>query len=750
MKRLLAQIGITYFSVLAAAFYLPDIAVVVIGGISAVLAIVFVMIKKTRQSIYIPLMALAALIACIVHIGYGILAVQPVVNRYGNESHSVKAVMTEEAYQSYAKHYYRLRTQEIDGERVSIKLLLKTPTDIEAEPDDILTFTAELKATDNQYYRAKGYYLVSDDYDTVVGTESPETHSLMYRAIQLRRLMRRSLDTLLPPDCAALCRAVLIGDKYALSVNTRDHFRYAGASYFIVVSGMHFSVVIMLLFRLMKRLNRWVRFGLIMVFILIYAAVTGFQSSVLRAGIMMVFTVFGMTIRRQPYPLNHLGLSGVILPFIVSPYGAGDVGLILSFYATMGILLWANLIFPKLCLKTKTGNIPSFRFADSLKRFRERKADGLPRKEGSDHPFSFRILLMKLWNSVAALLAVSLAANIMVFPITVFVFHEFSLVTLLSSVLLSWEIFLIIILSLAVCVLYPLGFLRYPAILIAYPLMWVCKLVLWLVDGLASLPFAYYRISAVFVYVWMAITVILGIVVILYRNRYRYLKYAVLCSALILLGGILSHQLLQMNVFSLEVYSCGNGICAGINKGGKLYLLQMDADTKELYPIWEKLSYRYGSAETALCCNKNDIRLFELYRDDEFAISTLLLYDKKQEYTEAENIVSFDQDSTFVLDDDISLYVSVVGNTAVPYISAGERHILIVPSGCSVDDIPTEMRTADVIVLSHADSGTEELRCEDLIISESGDLAPLTADALKGSYQHVYMTDQGDVHYRLR
>ena len=41
MRRLLAQIGITYFSVLAAAFYLPDTAVVVIGDIAAFLTILF-------------------------------------------------------------------------------------------------------------------------------------------------------------------------------------------------------------------------------------------------------------------------------------------------------------------------------------------------------------------------------------------------------------------------------------------------------------------------------------------------------------------------------------------------------------------------------------------------------------------------------------------------------------------------------------------------------------------------------------
>ena len=750
MKRLLAQIGITYFSVLAAAFYLPDIAVAVIGGIAAVATVLFVIIRKTRRTIYLPLMALTVVIACVVHIGYGLLAVQPVVETYGNGSHTVKAVLTEEPYQSYSKYYYRLKTQEVDGEKAGFKLLLKAPTDIDAEPDDILTFTSVLKVTDNPYYRAKGYYLVSDDYGIEVDTETPEIHSLYYRAVQLRRFMRRSLDALLPSDCAALCRAVLIGDKYALSLDTRDHFRYAGASYFIVVSGMHFAVVIMLLFRLMKRLNRWLRFALIMSFILLYAAVTGFQSSVLRAGIMMVFTVFGMTIRRQPYPLNHLGLAGIIMPFIVSPYGAGDVGLILSFYATMGILLWAKPLLPKLCLKTKTGYIPFFHLSEKLHHYTDRKRDGLPLKDESEHPFSFRILLMKLWNSVAALLSVSLAANIMVFPISVFVFHEFSLVTLLSAILLYAQIYLILVLSLAVCILYPLGFLRYVAILIAYPLMWLCKSVLWLVDGIASLPFAHFRVSQSFLYAWLAVTVMLGIVVILYRNHYRYLKYAALCSAIILIGGGLAHQVMQMNTFTLEVYSCDNGICAGINKGGKLYLLQMDANTQNLYPLWKQLSYRYGSAQAALCCNENEIRHFQLYRDDEFAISTLLLYDKKQEYSDAENVVAFDKDSTFVVDDDVIIRVSVVNDSAVPYITAGDRHILIVPKGCELDNIPKDMRTADVILLSQAQQGYDRLRCEDLIVSDNSDLSLLTAYALKDSYQHVYFTDQGDVHYRLR
>lgn len=749
MKRLLAQIGITYFSVLAAAFYLSQIVVAVIGGIAALLTFLFFMIKRTRKTIFLPAMAIAALTACIVNIGYTSLIVQPVVERYGDAEHTVRAVIADEAYRSYSKYYYRLNVKEIDGEPVSQKLLLKTLRPLDADPDDILTFTSELKVTENNYYRAKGYYLNADSLEISVKVEETVEHSLYYHALQLRRYMRRALDSLLPKDCAALCRAVLIGDKYAMGTQVRDSFRYAGASYFIVVSGMHFAVICLLLERLLKRANLWVRLAIMLVFILAYAAVTGFQPSVLRSGIMMTMLMIGNTIRRQTYPLNHLGVAGILMPFIVSPYGAGDIGLILSFYATLAILLWASPIAKKLCRKDESGNIPTFQVGGAIRSCCQR-IKGLfskEKKKTEKKPFSFKLWLIKLYNAVALMLSVSLAANILVFPISVFVFHEVSLVTLLSSLLLYWAIYLILILSFAICAFF---WFKPFAVLLSFPLLWLCRYVLWIVEGLASLPFAYIRIGQDFVYVWTAFTVLLGIAVILYRNQYRYLKTAALCSSIILLTGCLLYEILQIPVLSLEVYPCGSGVCAGINSGGHLHLLSMDARSKELYQVWDSLSERYSGADSAFCSDEDDLDKLQKYREDEFAISTIMLYDKKGYYSEEENIVCFDDDTSYILDDDIVLNVSVVDDTAVAYINAGERSILIVPEGCRIDDIPPERRYADVIVLSDPFAGMEELRCDSLIISDKAATAKYTAEIMKECYQHVYFTDEGDVRYRLR
>lgn len=743
MKRLLAQIGITYFSVLVAAFYLSNMLVAIIGGVALLLTILFFIFRKARKTIFLPAMAIAATLACVVNLGYTMLVVQPFTEKYGDSVHTVHAVVAEEAYRSYSKYYYRLNIKEIDGEKVNQKLLLKTIESLDAGIDDKLAFTAELKVTENDYYRAKGFYLNTDNYDVSVDVEPAQSHSLYYHVIRLRELMRNALGSLLPNDCAALCKAVLIGDKYALGIQVRDDFRYAGVSYFIVVSGMHFAVICLLIEWFLKKLpiNRFVRLAIILVFILAYAALTGFQPSVLRSGIMMTMLMIGKTVRRQAYPLNHLGIAGIVMPFIVSPYGAGDIGLILSFYATMAILLWASPIAKKLCFKDEYGAIPTFHLGGFVHRNLEKlkeKRSGKKKSDKQREPFSIKLWFKKLYNALALMLSVSLAANIMVFPISVFVFHEFSLVTLLSALLLYWEIYLILILSFAVCVLF---WFKPLVIVLSYPLMLLCKLALWIVDGLASLPFAYIKITNSFIYIWLAVTVLLGIIVILCRNHYRYLKAAALCSLILILSGCLLQEILQMSVFSLEVYPCGSGICAGVNSGGRLHLLCMDAGAKELRQVWRSLERRYSGAESALCPNEANLRKCQLYRDDEFAISTIMLYDNSGYHSQDDNIVEFDNSCTFIPDDDLILNISVNGNKVIPFVKVADSTVLIVPKGCKLSDIPEKYRQADIIVMSKTFKGMENLQCKSLIVSNEIEDAKQTAGEMKGTFEQVLFTE---------
>lgn len=756
MKQLAAQFGITFFTVLAAAFYFSDTAVIILAVCAALAFTALLLIPKTRKTVFIPAMAAAALIACLFNLGYSYYYVYPTVERYSGEERTVTAYLKDEPYHSYGKYYYKLKATEIDGEKSNVDILLKTAEDLGLEADDIIHFTSDIDKTDKQYYQTKGYYLMCDEYRLTYTAEEAERHSLYYYAIQLRGYMRRSFETLLPESDAALCRAVFVGDKYALSLSDRESFRYAGASYFVVVSGMHFAVLAFLLLSLLNRFfNRWITFAVTVLFIFVYAAVTGFQPSVLRSGIMILLTVIGKTIRRETYAPNHLGVAGLILPFIVSPYGAGDIGLILSFYATLAILLWASPIARRICFTDKNGNICYFGFGSFAKRMKagvhnlfhkEKIKPDVPKKP--DVRFLFP---KKLFNLFASMLSVGIAANILVFPISVFVFHEFSLVVLLSSLLLYIPIYLILVLSMAVCILFWLGPLRYIAILLSWPLYLLCEYVLAAVRFLAGLPFAYVRVGSAYVYIWLIATLILGAAVIAFRKRYKLLPYAVFLSAFIFLGGWMIDTIADLNTLSLEVYSCSDGLYVGVNDRGKLHLLAMDCKSKPSYEITEKLLYRYGGAQTAFCKNEKELDRFIYYSTDRFAISDYLLYDiENDREKDVDGLTVYGGDSTFILDDDLTLTVSVGSGKPVYYLSADEKDVLIIPKKTVLSDIPDEYRSPDAIVLCEDIDGIGELSCTDLIISASADNAAIISDGARDNCENTYTTSESDVIYDLR
>ncbi|WP_405345839.1 hypothetical protein, partial [Ruminococcus sp.] len=72
------------------------------------------------------------------------------------------------------------------------------------------------------------------------------------------------------------------------------------------------------------------------------------------------------------------------------------------------------------------------------------------------------------------------------------------------------------------------------------------------------------------------------------------------------------------------------------------------------------------------------------------------------------------------------------------------------PKDCKLSNIPEEYRRADIIVLSKAFTGMEMLHCNSLIISNEIDTAEQIAEQMKGSFEQVYYTADGEVRCELR
>ena len=160
--------------------------------------------------------------------------------------------------------------------------------------------------------------------------------------VGIRRTVSAKLSLYLGRESANIVRALFLGERDDIGVIERD-FRYAGTSHLLALSGMHLAVLTMAAQALLKKLSLPRRLGclVIVVLTLSYAAMTGFLVSVIRAAIMLsVYHIAGCT-REESDRVTAL-FGAVWLIVCINPAAVFDVGLQLSFFATLGVVLMSE------------------------------------------------------------------------------------------------------------------------------------------------------------------------------------------------------------------------------------------------------------------------------------------------------------------------------------------------------------------------------------------------------------------------
>lgn len=140
----------------------------------------------------------------------------------------------------------------------------------------------------------------------------------------------------------AVAAALLIGYDDLLDATQRQEYSGAGVVHILCVSGLHVGVVYLIadsvFFFLRKRKKAvWLRPLLIILVIWLYSTITGLAPSVLRASLMFSLITIGKSLNRQSHTFNTLAASAFIL-LIISPGMLYDLGFQLSYAAVAGIV----------------------------------------------------------------------------------------------------------------------------------------------------------------------------------------------------------------------------------------------------------------------------------------------------------------------------------------------------------------------------------------------------------------------------
>ena len=213
-----------------------------------------------------------------------------------------------------------------------------------------------------------------------------------------------TIDRVLPAPESGLLRAILLGNDNGLPKDLYDAFRIGGVSHLIVISGFHVAILALALRKLTDPLGRRWSVVVTAVILGLYALLVGGNASVVRATLMAVaYLVGNHWFGRRFFTVGILAATALVMT-IFDPYVLWQVGFQLSFTATLGIVLYANPI------EQWTRRIIANHFSLSWG------------KGGV--------------GSLLSVITVSVAAQILTFPLIIYHFKQISLIALLSNFLL--------------------------------------------------------------------------------------------------------------------------------------------------------------------------------------------------------------------------------------------------------------------------------------------------------------------------
>ncbi|WP_343321366.1 ComEC/Rec2 family competence protein [Sphingobacterium multivorum] len=191
-------------------------------------------------------------------------------------------------------------------------------------------------------------FAVSGQYK-LISRQETTTFSLIALALQMRRYFLLKLRPHIKGDeNFAIASALLYGSRSDISAESIQAFTNTGTIHVLSVSGMHVAVLFGFLSLIFKRIAwpsylRWLPLILLLSMIWIYAFIAGLDPPITRAAIMISFVLCAKHFKRGFSTLNSLIIAAVLILLVV-PRAVADVGFQLSFLAVLGMIVCSPLV----------------------------------------------------------------------------------------------------------------------------------------------------------------------------------------------------------------------------------------------------------------------------------------------------------------------------------------------------------------------------------------------------------------------
>ena len=270
----------------------------------------------------------------------GIVVSEPIINEYNKT--------------------YELKVHKINNKKISPKkfsfIVDKKQKDLEYGA--CIYCTGEyIKPNSRRNFKGfsyENYLKTKKNYGTIRAIEKSKTKyknkiSIVRRlSYRLKMKIINSTGTIFTKEEEGVVLGIILGNTENITDETKDAFSGSSLSHLLAVSGAHISYIVLGLTTFFRklRITKKINYILTAILLIFYLFVIGFTASATRAVIMTIFLLLQIVFCRKQDLATTISFSLCII-LLENPYKILDVGLLLSYLGTLGIIIIFNKIKSK-------------------------------------------------------------------------------------------------------------------------------------------------------------------------------------------------------------------------------------------------------------------------------------------------------------------------------------------------------------------------------------------------------------------
>ena len=156
--------------------------------------------------------------------------------------------------------------------------------------------------------------------------------------LNMRNWFAERVRGLVPEPQVNLGLSYLLGMKSGLPDDLEENLRAVGLVHIVVASGAHLAILVEIARRIFGKLSRFAGTLFSILFVILFMSLVGWTPSIMRAGIMAIFTILAWAVGRKFAPWRIILLVAAIT-LLINPMFVINLGWLLSFASFAGIMI---------------------------------------------------------------------------------------------------------------------------------------------------------------------------------------------------------------------------------------------------------------------------------------------------------------------------------------------------------------------------------------------------------------------------